>query len=118
MADSETRLDHTGFLGEVSDRDDWPARASATVVRYVGTVRDKTTGPALRASRSVVYLAAAGLIGVLLAILLLILVVRVLVAATGALPFVDAGDPWLAYLVIGIVFLGVGMYLWRKKDAR
>ncbi len=118
MADPDPRVESSTFVGGVADADDWPSRASATIVHYVGTVRDKTTGPALSISRSVVYLAAAGLIGVILAILALILLVRVLVAATSALPFVDQGDPWLAYLIIGVLFLGVGVFLWRKKDAR
>ncbi len=98
--------------------DDWPARASATVVEYVATVRGKTTGPALAASRTVVYFAAIGLIAIVAAILLLLLLVRVLVSATAYLPFVDEGESWLAYLVLGAVFLLGGLIMWRKKEAR
>ncbi|MGI9613486.1 MAG: hypothetical protein ACR2QO_11285 [Acidimicrobiales bacterium] len=98
--------------------DDWPARASATVVQYVGTVRDKTTGPAMVASRSVVYYAAMGLIGVVAAILLLLLSVRILVSVTAYAPFVEAGESWLAFLILGFVFLLAGMIMWRMKEAR
>ena len=98
--------------------DDWPARASATVVQYVGTVRDKTTGPALVASRNVVYFVAIGLIAFVAAILALLLLVRILVSVTAYLPFVEAGESWLAYLILGVIFLASGLLLWRKKEAR
>jgi hypothetical protein len=96
--------------------EDWPARASSTVVRYVGTVRDTTTGPALVASRYVVYLLAAGLIGLVLAVLMMAALVRLLVVATGELSFVDSGEPWLAYYILGGIFTLAGMLAWRKKE--
>lgn len=98
--------------------DDWPARASATVVQYVGTVRDKTTGPAMVASRNVVYFAAMGFIAVVAAILFLLLAVRILVSVTAYAPFVEAGESWLAYLILGFIFLVAGMIMWRRKEAR
>ncbi|MGF1598780.1 MAG: hypothetical protein ACFCVK_17935 [Acidimicrobiales bacterium] len=98
--------------------DDWPARATATVVQYVGTVRDKTTGPALRASRTAVYAAAIALIGLVVAVLALVLVVRVVVAGTNELPGIDDGETWLAYVILGVVFVVAGLFLWRKKEAR
>ena len=99
-----------------ADGDDWPARLTGQIVGYVGTVRDKTTGPALTASRYVVYLAAIGLISLVVAVLGLILLVRLLVTATGYVPGVDNGDPWLAYLILGGIFLLIGLFLWRKKE--
>jgi hypothetical protein len=95
---------------------DWPARVTATVVRYVGTVRAKTTGPALAAARWVVYLAAISLIAMVVAILGLVLVVRVLVTATGYVPGVEPGETWLAYLILGGIFMLAGVFLWRKKE--
>ena len=96
--------------------DDWPAKASATVVHYVGTVRDRTTGPALVASRYAVYALAMALIGLVLLVLLLLLLVRLLVAATGELPFVEEGETWLAYYLLGAIFLIGGAILWRQKE--
>lgn len=95
---------------------DWPAKASATIVEYVGTVRNKTTGPALAASRNVVYMLAMGLIGVVVAILGLVLLVRVLVSVTAYVPSVDEGETWLAYLILGAIFMVGGAILWRKKE--
>ena len=101
-----------------SDPDEWPSKLTATLVGYVDTARSATTGKALVASRYLVYFLAIALIGVIVAILSLILLVRLLVVASGALlPFVDQGEVWFAYLVIGAVFTGIGMLLWRKKDA-
>ncbi len=105
-----------GFLDVGTD--DWPAKASATIVQYVGTVRDKTTGPALSASRVLVYALAMGLIGIVLTFLLLILLVRVLVLLTGYVPSVDEGETWLAYFILGTLFMLPGLFLWRKKENR
>ncbi len=98
------------------ETDDWPARAAATIVQYVGTVRDKTTGPALAASRNMVYLLAIGLISVIVAIVGLILFVRLVVVLTNYVPGVDPGETWLAYMMIGAIFVLGGMLLWRKKE--
>lgn len=100
------------------DAEDWPARASATIVQYVGTVRDKTTGPALVASRYAVYFLAIGLIATALLILLLVLLVRLLVAATALLPFIESGEVWLAYYILAALFVLLGAWMWRKKEPR
>ena len=101
-----------------SGDDDWPARAAATITQYVGTVRDKTTGPALTASRNIVYAIAMALIAFMLLILLLVLMVRMLVSVTAYVPGVEAGETWLAYFILGAVFGLAGMLLWRKKEPR
>lgn len=102
------------FVDRASD--DWPSKASATIVGYVGTVREKTTGPALSASRVAVYAIAMGLIAVVLAFLFLILLVRLLVVGTGFVPGVEAGETWLAYFILGTLFMLPGLFLWRKKE--
>ena len=117
MVDTEHLSTRSGVAGD-GGIDDWPAKASATVVQYVGTVREKTTGPALVASRNVVYFAAMGLIALVLLVLVLVLVVRVLVTATGYAPFVEQGETWLAYLILGGLLLLGGIVLWRKKEPR
>ena len=109
-------LDPNMATGELADSEDWAARATSTVVGYVDRVRGATTGKALVASRAAVYFLAAGLIGIIVAILFLIMVVRLLVALTSLLPFVDSGEVWLAYLTIGLVFIVAGRSLWKKKD--
>ena len=117
MADADSLPTTTDSSPDAEDND-WPARASATVVQYVGTVREKTTGPALVASRSVVYLVTMALIGAMILILALILLVRMLVSVTAYVPGVEPGETWLAYLLLGSVFAIVGLVLWRMKEPR
>lgn len=109
-------IDPLNPTAEASDDDDWPTKASATIVQYVGTVRDKTTGPALVASRYAVYVLAMALIAMVLAVLLLVLLVRLLVTATALLPFIDEGQTWLAYYILAAIFIVAGALLWRKKE--
>ena len=109
-------IDPLSTTPAAEDEDDWPSKASATIVSYVGTVRDKTTGPALVVSRYAVYVLAMALLGLVLLVLLLVLLVRLLVTATGLLPFVEPGQTWLAYYIIGAIFIGGGALLWRKKE--
>lgn len=98
--------------------DDWAAKATTTVVGYVDTVREKSTGPALVVSRYAVYGLVIALLAVVLAILLLIFLVRSMVALTAwIMPFIDDGEVWLAYLVLGAIFTAGGMLLWRGKGA-
>ena len=97
--------------------DDWPARLTQTVVGYVDTVRSSTTGKVLDKSRLLVYVLAAGLIGMVAAVIFLVLLVRLLVSLTALLPVIDDGETWLAYLVLGAVFTGAGAFLWRRKGA-
>ncbi len=114
MADPEPRL--RGIPVSDPRTDDWPARAAGLVERYVGSVRDKTTGPVLNLSRYLVYISTMALIGLVAGGLALILLVRLLVAVTGYVPGVDNGESWLAYLLLGGIFLVVGLFLWRRKE--
>lgn len=109
-----SELDSLGSTDSTIEKD-WPAKTSEMVVHYVGSVREKTTGPALVASRYAVYFIAIGLIAVVLLMLTLVLLLRILVLATGYLPFIDAGEPWLAYIILGSIFTVVGMWLWKKR---
>lgn len=117
MSDADSLTNRSSATAVAESKDDWPATITATLVGYVDTVRGATTGKALVASRMVVYFVPIALIGLVLVILSLIMLVRLLVVATGYLPFVDTGNPWLAYLILGTLFSLIGALLWRKKDA-
>lgn len=111
-------MDGEALDPESYDPQDWAARASTTIVQYVDTVRGATTGKALVATRAAVYFLAAGLMGIMLAVLFLIMVVRLLVALTGLLPFVDSGEVWMAYLILGLLFTLSGRSLWKRKTSK
>jgi len=95
---------------------DWPAQAADTIERVVGSVRDKTTGPAITAARWVVYGTFALLVGLAVAVLLAIAAVRLLDVY---LPDAWVGEDhtWVAHLVVGAVFSLIGMLLWSRRSA-
>ena len=97
--------------------DDWPAQAADTIERVVGTVRDKTTGPALTLARAVVYGTFAVLVGLACLVLLIVAAVR---ALDVALPDAVFGEDhiWAVYLILGLVFVVAGAVLWRRRHAR
>ncbi len=93
---------------------DWPAQAADTIERVVGTVRDKTTTPAMTIARAVVYGTFAALVGSASLVLLIVALVRGL---NVALPDAVFGEQhmWAAYLIPGLLFVVVGAVLWRQR---
>jgi hypothetical protein len=96
-----------------ADRD-WPAQAADTIEQVVGTVRDKTTGPAITVARAVVYGTFAALVGTTCLLLLVVGSVRLL---DSYLPDAVFGEDhmWAAYLILGLVFVIAGAVLWRQR---
>ena len=96
------------------DTPDWPQQATETIVDFVDNVKHKTTEPATKVVRAVVYGIAIVLLGVPALIMLLVGIVHGLnQVATGVL---DLGV-WLVYLVLGVIFTIVGAVLWRRRVA-
>jgi hypothetical protein len=98
------------------DTSDWPAQAADTIERVVGSVRDKTTGPAITVARWVVYGTFALVVGSMVGILLAITGVRILDVY---LPDAWVGEDhtWVAHLVIGGLFTLVGAVAWSRRSA-
>ena len=94
--------------------EDWPTKAADSIERLVGTVRDKTTGPALTVARAVVYGTFAALVGVAVLVLLIAGLVRLL---DSYLPDSVFGEDhmWASYLVLGVVFVVAGAVLWTRR---
>lgn len=99
------------------DHSDWPAQAADAIERAVGTVRERTTGPAITVARALVYGLFAALVGTAVAVMLAIGAVR---ALDVYLPDSTLGEQhvWLAHLIVGGVFSIVGMVLWSRRSAR
>jgi hypothetical protein len=97
--------------------EDWPAQAADSIERFVGTVRDKTTGPALTAARAVVYGMFAAIIGTAVLILAIVGAVRLI---DNYLPDAWFGEDhmWATYLILGAVFLIAGIVLWMLRLPR
>jgi hypothetical protein len=97
--------------------DDWPAQATDTIVKVVGTASDKVTGPVTTAARALVFGLFAAILGTAVITLLSILAVRV---ANNYLPDSVLGEEhvWAAHLLIGLVFSILSLILWRKTKPR
>lgn len=86
---------------------DWTDQVTDLIVDTVDRVHDKTTGPLLQLARGVVYGTVAALVGIVVAVALFIVLVRIL----DLIP----GDIWMAYMGCGAVFIIVGLILWSKR---
>lgn len=85
---------------------EWPAQAADAVVGLVDTVRDRTIAPIHTVARAIVY----GLVIGTVAMVALVLVV------VGSFRLIDNWlATWAAYLVLGLLFTGLGLFLWAKR---
>jgi hypothetical protein len=94
---------------------DWPAQATDVIVKVVGQVRDKTTGPAITAARGVVYGLLAGLLGGMAGVLVAIGAVRLL--DEGIEELTDSRETWAAHGIVGLVFTLLGLLAWSRRRA-
>lgn len=94
--------------------DDWPAQATDTIVKVVGTASGKVTGPVTTAARALVFGLFAAILGSAALVLVSILAVRVL---NNYLPDDVFGENhvWAAHLLIGLVFTALALFLWSKR---
>lgn len=92
---------------------EWPAQAADKIVESVGKVRDKTTGPALKAARWAVFAAFAVFLGTVALVIFVIMAVRMLDVY---LPDAVFGEThtWAAHSILGALLVAVGMVLARK----
>jgi hypothetical protein len=97
--------------------DDWPAQATESIVKVVGTAHDKVTGPITTAARALVFGLFAGILGISALVLATILLVRVL---DNYIPSSVFGDEhvWFVYLILGFLFAVVALVLWGKAKSR
>lgn len=111
-------------LGSVSARtdpaatatgDDWAATTADTIERLVDSVRSKTAEPVEKVARLVVYGVLAAIVGLAAGVLAAIGLFRVVVVL---LDVVWQPEVWLAYLILGGIFLVAGMFLWRKRTTK
>lgn len=83
----------------------------------MGSVRDKTTGPAITVARWIVYGTFALLVGGIVGVLVAIAAVR---ALDSYLPdaWFGTDHTWVAHLLVGASFTGLGMGMWSRRSAR
>ena len=97
--------------------DDWPAQATDTIVKVVGTASDKVTGPVTTAARALVFGLFAAILGTAVITLVSILAVRI---ANNYLPDSVFGEEhvWAAHLLIGLLFSVFGIWLWTRRKPK
>ncbi len=89
---------------------DWTTDAVDALDRVVGVVRDRTVLPAQRATKAVVF----GLLATCFVLPALVLLGIGLFRALVVL--VD--DVWLAWLILGGIFVVLGAFCWRLRFSR
>lgn len=92
---------------------DWPQQATETIVDFVDNIKYKTTNPATKAVRGIVYGIVILILGVPAVIMLLVGIVHLFNQAAVAVGL----GVWLVYLVLGLIFTIGGWILWRKRVA-
>lgn len=102
-----------GSSSATSSDADWPEQATDGIIRLVDSVRDKTTGPALQVARAIKYGVTALILGTVVLFMLVIGMMRALEVL-----FINVfhleNPIWLVYLIMGLVFVGLGALLWGK----
>ena len=87
---------------------DWVVTLTDNIDRIVGTVRDRTTRPAITAVRAIVLGTVAAFMGIAAIVLLSVGLVRLV---NNLVP----GPVWIAHLIVGSVFALAGLILLRLR---
>jgi hypothetical protein len=111
MSEISDPVEHSESLPVPGLPANWHVLATDKIVSTVDTVRVKTSGPAIKVSRAIVFGLMGGLVSVIALIVFLIGLIRLL---NNVLP----KDVWLVYLILGAVFLVAGSFLWSKQPRR
>ena len=96
---------------------DWPSEAADLIVRVVGQVRAKTTGPVLTVARGIVYGLFAALLGGMAAVLVAIALVRVLDEVVVE-EIAGSRETWAAHGSVGVLFVVAGSWMWSRRKRR
>ena len=93
--------------------EDWPVQATDSIVKVVGTAKDKVTGPITTVARAIVFGTFATILGTTALVLFAILLVRVL---NNYLPDSVFGEEhiWAADVLVGLLFVVIAMVLFRR----
>lgn len=94
----------------------WPAELADTVVRVVGTVKEKTTKPAVRVTRGIVFGLLATFLGVVALTLFLIGLTRGIQALLD-LFLTPERAVYVSYLLVGGILCLLGALCFRKRHS-
>ncbi len=89
---------------------DWTTDLLDRLDHYIEVVRSNTTDRLVKVARLLVYGLIAVIVGTMAGVVALIAVIRIL-------DVVLPREVWLPYVLLGAIFLGLGLFLWSKKTA-
>ena len=89
---------------------DWTTDLLDRLDHYIEVVSSNTTDRLVKVARLVVFGVIAVILGSMAGIVALIALIRVL-------DVVLPREVWLPYVILGAIFLGLGLFLWSKKTA-
>lgn len=92
--------------------DSWPAQATDLIVSTVGTVRDKTTGPAITIARGAVFGTFAAIAGLASLVFFAIFLVRIITV------YMPGQRVWPADVIVGGLFVLTAFVLSRLAVKR
>jgi vacuolar-type H+-ATPase subunit I/STV1 len=92
------------------DDADWTKDLLDRLDHYIDVVRSNTTDRLVKVARVLVFGVIALILGSMAGIIALITLIRVL-------DIVLPREVWLAYMVLGAIFLAGGLFAWSKKTA-
>lgn len=90
---------------------DWPQQATETIVGLVDNVKHKTTEPATKAVRGIVYGIVILILGVPAVIMFLVGIVHLFSQIANSVGL----GVWVVYLILGLIFTILGWLAWRKR---
>ena len=89
---------------------DWTSDLLDRLDHYIEVVRSNTTDRLVKVARLLVYGVIAAILGLMAGVVALIAMIRIL-------DVVLPREVWLPYVVLGAIFLGLGLFLWSRKTA-
>ncbi len=91
--------------------DDWTVEALDRIDALIEKVRSNSTDRLARIARLVVF-------GLLIAIMAITTLVLATIALVRALNEAIPGQVWVVYLILGAIFVALGMFLWSQKTPK
>jgi len=91
--------------------DDWAVQTADSIERLVESVRSNTSDRLVSVARLIVFGLLAAILGTIGLVLFTIFGVRIL---DSYIP----GGVWVVYLILGVIFSGLGLYLWSRAWKR
>jgi hypothetical protein len=87
---------------------DWTTDLLDRLDHYIDVVRSNTTDRLVKVARLLVFGLIAAILGAMAAVVALIALIRIL-------DVVLPREVWLPYMLLGAIFLALGLFLWSKK---